>query len=242
MNPCNVLITGGEQGLGLAIYDRLADAGHCMHNIPGREIRQAIEDDVLYEFLKGFVDDVLFNKYDLNPVTSGIRISAIINNYGINHLSWIGDTPKEDEQIILANLMVPYWVVNFVREHGCVCRVVNVASQVYRVAQRCTSLYCASKAGLVQMTKVMARELAPFGWVINAVAPGKIEGTRMTELTDSQVLEIRGWKEEDAIRYALKNIPMGRFTDIAEIADLVVKVLDLPDYVNGTVIDSSGGQ
>jgi len=88
----------------------------------------------------------------------------------------------------------------------------------------------------------MARELAPFGWVINAVAPGKIEGTRMTELTDSQVLEIRGWKEEDAIRYALKNIPMGRFTDIAEIADLVVKVLDLPDYVNGTVIDSSGGQ
>jgi NAD(P)-dependent dehydrogenase (short-subunit alcohol dehydrogenase family) len=166
----------------------------------------------------------------------------IINNFGINHLSWIGQTPPEDEAIIRANLLGPYWVINYAHKHGIgPCRVVNVASQTYRVAQRCTTLYCASKAGLVQMTKVMARELAGEGWVINAVAPGKIMDTEMSYLTDDQVVQLRGWAPSQADKYALSNIPAGRFTTRSEVSDAVMKVLTLPAYVNGTVIEIMGG-
>jgi 3-oxoacyl-[acyl-carrier protein] reductase len=168
--------------------------------------------------------------------------NIIVNNYGINHLSWIGETPAIDEAIIKANLLGPYWVINYVKQHwGGPCRVVNIASQVYRVPQRCTSLYCASKAGLVHMTKVMARELAPSGWIVNAVSPGKIEDTMMSRMTDAQVLKLRGWDPDKADNYAKSLIPAGRYTTRAEVADVVMSVLEMPDYVNGTVIEAHGG-
>lgn len=167
---------------------------------------------------------------------------VIINNYGYNHLSWIGTTQEEDERILMINVMGPYWVINHVKAFwGGPCRVINIASQTHRVPQRCTTLYSASKAALVQMTKVMSRELAPEGWVINAVSPGKITDTSMSKQTDAQVRVLRGWDQMEANSYALSNVPMRRFTSREEIAEVVVQVLGLPDYVNGTVIEAHGG-
>lgn len=168
-------------------------------------------------------------------------VSKVINNWGINHLSWIGETPDYDQDIFIHNVMAPYWTINALVAHKQVCRVVNVASATYRVPQRGTSLYCASKAALAMMTKVMARELAPSGWVINAIAPGLIEDTRMSELTNEQVLNLRGWTKEEADGYARKLIPMGRYTDRKEVAEAIWKIFDLPAYVNGTIIDMMGG-
>ena len=168
-------------------------------------------------------------------------IDTVINNFGINHLSWIGSTPDGDEAIMRINTMGPYWVINKLVQIGNPCQVVNISSQTYRIPQRCTTLYCASKAALVQMTKVMARELAPQGWVINAFAPGKIFGTKMSEMTDDQVLALRGWSIEEADKYSLSNIPMERFTSINEAADIVKSILGIPAYVNGACIDATGG-
>jgi NAD(P)-dependent dehydrogenase (short-subunit alcohol dehydrogenase family) len=91
------------------------------------------------------------------------------------------------------------------------------------------------------MTKVMARELAPKGWVINAVSPGKMEDTKMSAMTDEQVLHLRGWTKADADRYALSNVPAGRFTSTEEITRVIYQTLEMPDYVNGTVIEAHGG-
>jgi NAD(P)-dependent dehydrogenase (short-subunit alcohol dehydrogenase family) len=165
----------------------------------------------------------------------------IVNNFGINHLSWIGTTPVSDAEIFHVNVLVPYWVINTLVSLGGPARVLNIASQTYRVPQRCTALYAASKAALVQMTKVMARELAPHGWVINALAPGKIEGTAMTHRTDEQVQKLRTWSQAEADAYALGMIPMERFTSCDEVADIAMRILELPDYVNGTVIEAMGG-
>lgn len=168
-------------------------------------------------------------------------IDKVINNYGTNHLSWIGKTDVNDDQILINNVMGPYWVINALVKAGQVCQVVNVASATYRVPQRCTALYCASKAALVQMTRVMARELAPQGWTVNAIAPGLIEDTRMARFTNEQVLELRGWSKEEADTYARKLIPMGRYTSREEVADAIWKIFDLPPYINGTIIDMMGG-
>jgi NAD(P)-dependent dehydrogenase (short-subunit alcohol dehydrogenase family) len=220
----NILLTGASHGLGQKILTMATVQGHRVFDLPGEAI------------LTGY-SSISAHLAALPEIPD-----AIINNYGTNSLSWIGETPEEDEKIITANLLGPYWVVNHAK---CIwnkpMRVVNVASQTYRVPQTCTALYCASKAGLVQMTKVMARELGPLGWVVNAVSPGKIEDTRMALLTDAQVVELRGWGEVEATEYALSLIPARRFTNREEVASLILDVLKMPDYVNGSVIEIHGG-
>ena len=137
--------------------------------------------------------------------------------------------------------MSPYWVLNALVANGNVCRGVFVTSQTYRVAQRTTSLYCASKAALNQMMKVAARELAPKGWVLNAVAPGKIFDTKMSEMTDAQVNELRGWTQQQAEGYAQSLIPINRFTYKNEIAQVIFKTLEMPAYVCGSTVEAFGG-
>jgi 3-oxoacyl-[acyl-carrier protein] reductase len=220
------IVSGAEQGLGQTLALHLLHAGYDVRNLPGevcREGKWAIE-----HHLDG-----------LNIHINDLKV--VINNFGINHLSWIGETPEEDEAIVNVNVMAPYWVINHLVRRLYIARVINVASQTYRVPQRTTALYCASKAALVQLTRVMARELAPKGWIINAIAPGKIMGTEMQQLTDEQVLTLRGWTEKEAERYAEGLVPAGRFTYRAEVATAIMDMLKLPDYVNGTVIDMTGG-
>jgi NAD(P)-dependent dehydrogenase (short-subunit alcohol dehydrogenase family) len=170
-----------------------------------------------------------------------------INNHGVNHLNWIGKLTSDDYNVIDVNLKAPLaWVDGLIKGNLLVSemepRILNISSQTYRIAQRCTSAYCASKAGLSHLTKVMARELAPQGFVVNALAPGKIEDTRMSELTDAQVNLLRGWKSESANKYATSLVPAGRFTDCEEVAMAAIKIMHLPSYINGSVIDMTGGQ
>jgi NAD(P)-dependent dehydrogenase (short-subunit alcohol dehydrogenase family) len=225
----NVLITGADnpRSLGEEILRRLQIRWICkVFNIPKIRLGNVF-------MLKQIVDKFISSIDN--------QIDMVVNNYAINHLSWIGETEEEDEEIIILNTMLPYWVINALVKRGDVCRVVNILSQTYKVPQRCTSLYCASKAAVAMMTKVMARELAPKGWVINGLAPGKILDTIMTEKTDKQVLELREWKAYEADKYALSLIPMGRFTTKEEVAEMVMKMLEMPDYVNGSIIDMTGG-
>lgn len=174
----------------------------------------------------------------------------IINNHATNHLAPIGDIGQVDLLAILKmNVMQPLDIVNWAVAKGWPpARVLNIGSITHRVPQRMTSLYCASKAALVQLTRVMARELAPKGWVVNCLCPGKIEDTEMSRLTDAQVVDLRadeegkeGWGQFAWGQYALSQIPMGRFTNTREVAEAAFKILDMPAYLNGAIIDFTGG-
>jgi NAD(P)-dependent dehydrogenase (short-subunit alcohol dehydrogenase family) len=68
-----------------------------------------------------------------------------------------------------------------------------------------------------------------------------IEGTLMSKMTNNQVLELRGWDKESAEEYAKSMIPMGRFTDLEEVVEAMVRIMELPDYINGSCIDMTGG-
>ncbi len=219
----NVLITGSDGSLGRQLCEQFSDRHWGITNKDMQEGKSSIENNIIHAIKA------------LGPITH------VVNNYGINHLSWIGETKKEDEQILMQNVMTAYWVINYLVELDQVCRVVNVASATYRVPQRCTTLYCASKAAMVQMTKVMARELAPKGWIINAIAPGLIEDTKMAKMTNDQVLKLRNWDSDEAEEYAMKLIPMQRPTKRKEVAQAIIKIFELPDYINGSVIDMMGG-
>ena len=60
-------------------------------------------------------------------------------------------------------------------------------------------------------------------------------------MTKKQILELRGWEEEEAKNYENSLIPMGRPTSTKEVAEAVWKLWEMPDYVNGAVIDVMGG-
>lgn len=215
-----ILITGADGSLGSTLVD--------------------MAEKLNYEVIKMPKD--LVNKPEIDKFISECgKVDSVIFNHGINHLSWIGETEEKDENILLVNVMSPYWILNALVANKNTCRGVFVTSQTYRVPQRTTSLYCASKAALNQMMKVAARELAPKGWVLNAVAPGKIFDTKMSEMTDAQVNELRGWTQKQAEGYAHSLIPLNRFTYKEEIAQVIFKTLDMPAYVCGSTVEAFGG-
>lgn len=167
--------------------------------------------------------------------------------HGVNYLSLLGTAdPEEDavhERIVRANVLVPRAIVDALAARGCRgLRLLFITSQTHRTPQRGTSLYCATKAAQTMLMRVTAREMAQReGWVVNALAPGKIADTRMSEMTDAQVLALRGWSAEEADRYALGMVPAGRFTSRDEVALAAFRTLALPDYVCGSTIDMAGG-
>lgn len=222
-----VLVTGGDTGLGKAITERMKSAGHDVIVMKTDALKEAVWNNTL----KMYIDDYIGNQ----------KFDIIVNNFGVNHLSWIGETEENDQLIMIANTMTPYWVVNNQVKNGAVARVLNISSITHRVAQRTSSIYCASKAAVSQMTRVMARELAPNGWVVNALAPGKILDTDMTRMVEEQVVKIRGWTPEEALKYERNLIPMGRAMTVQETAQIAYDIIMMPSYVNGSVIEACGG-
>ena len=221
-----ILVTGSDGSLGSYLENVLVSYGHTVIGIS--------------------MDLINYSKYDKieSIIKSEGDFDQIYNVHGINHLSHIGSQMESlDYKIMDVNVNAYYNIINLVFKHQSdyYTKVLNVASQTYRVAQRKSALYCASKAAVVQLTKVIARELAPSNWVVNCIAPGMIEGTLMSKMTNNQVLELRGWDKESAEEYAKSMIPMGRFTDLEEVVEAMVRIMELPDYINGSCIDMTGG-
>jgi 3-oxoacyl-[acyl-carrier protein] reductase len=119
--------------------------------------------------------------------------------------------------------------------------VVAVASDAARVPMRRSITYCASKAALVQAVRVAARELSPFVRV-NAVSPGIMDDTPMTDVIDREVMRQRGWTREQQLDYERQQIPIGRRGTKWEVADLILHTLLGPEYLTGSNIEITGGK
>jgi len=87
---------------------------------------------------------------------------------------------------------------------------------------------------------------AQMGPVLECLAIQFVKGNctsqgKMAKSTQTQILELRGWSSRDADNYAMGMIPAGRPTNTEEVAKAIWQIFDLPDYVNGAVIDVMGG-
>lgn len=234
-----VLITGASRGIGKSIAKAFAMAGDdlyltCVNNI---EELEKISSELSSEFgvkCSAFKCDV--GKYEeVEAVFSYINsIDIVINNAGIAWMGLLTDMDKEDwERVMATNLNSLFYTAKFavpmmVKQHSG--RIINISSVWGNVGASCEVAYSASKGGVNSFTKALAKELAPSGIAVNAVACGVID-------TDMN----RNHLSEEDLEELSSEIPMDRLGKTEEVAELVLKIADAPEYMTGQIITIDGG-
>jgi 3-oxoacyl-[acyl-carrier protein] reductase len=236
------IVTGAAGGIGAAICERLATDGWAIAAVDldeGALMRRratAIAEGVTYEV---FVGDVAAEDR-VAAMAAAVhdrfgRVDALVNNAGIiGTRAAVWEVPTgEWERIIAVDLSSAYYcsraAIPLMLAAGW-GRIVNIASIAGKDGNPYAAAYSAAKAGMIGLTKSMAKELATSGVLVNAVTPAEID----TPLLGTPApAELARW---------LAAIPMGRMGRPVEVANLVAwLVSDDCSFTTGAVFDISGG-
>lgn len=233
------LVTGGARGIGKAIVLKLARQGA---NIAILDMAMAPETVSEVEELGVKAISVETNVTSLESVEKAVEqviatfgsIDVAVNNAGITRDNiFLRMKPEEWNMVISVNLTGAFNLCKAVNKQMFKQRagkIVNIASVVGQMGNAGQANYAASKAGLIGLTKTLAREFAARNIQVNAVAPGFIN----TEMTAKL--------PEDVKQNFIRNIPAGSFGSAENVADAVAFLCSADaDYVTGQVINVDGG-
>lgn len=242
MKGQTAVITGSSRGIGRTTAEEFAKKGV---NIVIVDINSDNAEKVAEEIKAQYGVETLGIKADVSnsedvkrlfeeAVKKFSKIEILVNNAGITKDNLLIRMKDEEWDAVLnINLKGAFLCsreavkIMSKAKYG---RIINIASVVAFTGNPGQVNYSASKAGLVGLTKTLAKEYASRGITVNAVAPGFIQ-TAMTEALPEKV------KEE-----MLRNIPLGRFGTTVDVANAIV-FLALPEsgYITGQVIHVNGG-
>jgi len=236
------VITGGAQGIGYAVAERMLKSGAAvaLWDINGEQLARArqslaapgkVATQVAELTDEASVDNA--TRLTLNELG---RLDILVNSAGItggNGTTW-ELAPAVWRRVIEVNLIGSYLACRSVVPHMIKAgygRIVNIASVAGKEGNPNASHYSASKAGLIGLTKSLAKELAKSGVLVNAVTPAAAR----TPIFDSM--------KQEHIDYMLAKIPMGRFLEVSEAASMICW-LATEDcaFSTGAVFDLSGGR
>ena len=238
------LVTGGSRGLGFVMAQALAEAGASVA-ITSRQQESASASATTIaqttgQRAEGFAVDVTEAKQIHTMVQSVLqtfgRIDILVNNAGINIRKPIEDFDEASwDSVQATNLKAPFLCSQAVARHmkerrsG---RIINVSSMLGLTALPERSAYCASKGGVIQLTKVLALELAPHNVTANAICPGPFA-------TD---LNIPVMSNPQANQFFLNHIPLGRWGKPEELKGVIIFLAsDASSFMTGAALSVDGG-
>lgn len=236
-----IIVTGGSQGIGLeiarkvskhkakvAIWDILEEgakrAEEEIINAGGECFSQTV-DVSNEEAVKLSIEDVMKRYGD---------IYGLVNNAGIARDNLLIRLSSESwEQVIRTNLTSMFYTCKYAirsmlkKKEGAIVNISSVVGLMGNIGQ---ANYSASKAGVIGLTKSIAKEVANHNIRVNAIAPGFIKTMMTDKLSD------------DIKNKFLQNIPMNRFGNCEEVANVVLFLLSAESsYITGAVINVNGG-
>ena len=236
------MVTGASRGIGAVVACRLAEAGARVgvnyHASP--DAATVVVDNISRAGGEAFLvgGDVSQEEKAQSVIKQVVEhfgsIDLLVNNAGINKDQLlIRMKPEDFDSVINVNLRgaflcTKYAMTHMIRQRSG--RVVNMSSVVGLSGNPGQANYAAAKAGLVGLTKAVAREVASRNVTVNALAPGYITTAMVDELS------------EDTQAKILANIPMGRFGTPEDVAEAVIFLCsDGASYITGQVLTIDGG-
>ena len=236
------IVTGGARGIGFAIAQRMLKSGAkvVLWDMDTAAMHEA-------ERLLQQSGPVSINTVDVtdetsvgNAAASHMRdfgkVDILVNNAGItggNAPLW-ELAPEVWRRVIDVNLVGPYLTCRALVPHMIAAgygRIVNIASIAGKEGNPNASHYSASKAGLIALTKSLAKELATKGVLVNCITPAAAKTEMFAQMTQQH------------IDYMLSKIPMNRFVAVDEIAAMVAWLASEEcSFSTGAVFDISGGR
>jgi len=236
------VVTGGAQGIGFAISERLLQSGArvVIWDIDAARMDAACAALQAFGPVRGqlveLTDDSAVAAATAMTVAADGRIDILVNNAGItggNATTWELD-PAVWRRVIEVNLVAPYITCRHVVQQmikGGYGRIVNIASVAGKEGNPNASHYSASKAGLIALTKSLAKEVATQGVLVNAITPAVAKTAMFEQMTQKH------------IDYMLGKIPMGRFLEVQEAAAMVAWLSSEEcSFSTGAVFDLTGGR
>ncbi len=236
------IVTGGAQGIGLAIAQMFAEQGANLV-IGDLQLEQA---EVACQQLTTLGVQAIAVRVDVRhpeqveqmvarAVAEFGQLDVMVNNAGITRDATLRKMTLEDWEIVIDVHLKGTWfgtraaaVVMRERKRGAIVNISSISGKVGMIGQ---TNYSAAKAGIVGLTKAAAKELAYHNVRVNAVQPGIIK-TAMTEALRADV-----WEKK------LLEVPMGRAGEPSEVASVVLFLAsDLSSYMTGTVLEVTGGR
>jgi 2-dehydro-3-deoxy-L-rhamnonate dehydrogenase (NAD+) len=232
------VVTGGAQGIGLAISQRLLQSGArvLMWDVDQARMEQACAALSALGPVSGHRVELTDDAAVAAAAAQAGRVDILVNNAGItggNASTWELD-PTVWRRVIEVNLIAPYLTCRHVvplmlkARYG---RIINIASVAGKEGNPNASHYSASKAGLIALTKSLAKEVATQGVLVNAITPAVAKTAMFEQMTQQH------------IDYMLGKIPMGRFVEVQEIAAMVAWLASEEcSFSTGAVFDITGGR
>ena len=235
------LITGASGGIGAACAQRLAREGYTvlMHGHRGFARAQALAQALCAQGLDAHaLRGDLRDSGQVRALCGDVlalyhRVDALVLCAGVAHTGLLCDmTDEQWHEVMEVNVSSAFYMCRELAP-GMVSRgrgsIVTVSSMWGRVGASCEAAYSASKGGVNSLTRALAKELAPSGISVNAIACGAVD-TDMNAFLSSE--------ERTALE---EEIPAGRFATPEEVADTVLTLLKSPTYLTGQIVGLDGG-
>ena len=251
------IITGGGSGIGRGVAERFAREGTRLSLVDLNT--KGLEETA--EIVKGLGVEVDVHAADVS-LTADVegffaktverfgRVDICVNNAGIGNppMPLVQMTDEGFDRTIAVNLRGVFLCMRAAGKHmiaqGGGGRIISVASQAGKTGFAMLAPYCATKAGVILMSKAMAKEVGVFNITVNAVCPGTID-TPLLRGTLDPILQATGQTLEEwaMSQPQMPPIPLGRIGYPKDVANVITFLAsDDADYMTGQAINISGGQ